>query len=169
MTVTARLIPFGQGDPADGMVPVFVHPRTGEVFTLTDCTADDLIGLHVAARTAQDHAKTARAMLEAEIDKRRRETAGAGKSLRGDSLEIVRSVSRRWDTGRTVSALKELVDLGLVTVHEADALTPEVTTRKPDGRGLMALFSRLIDAGELEATQLLLTARSETARWEVVE
>ena len=161
------MIPFGEGDPVDDLSPVLVHPMSGEVVDLNSLDTDPLIQLAEAVSDVLSRARDAKRQVEDELELRRRAQGGSAKALKGDRMSAARSVSRKWDTGATVSALQRLTESGAVPVDEADALVPEVTARKPDGRGLNALVTRLTDAGDLEAAQLLLSARSEYARWEI--
>lgn len=160
-------VPFGAGDPADDLTPVLVHPKSGEVVDLKALDTDPLIGLAEAVSDVLARARDAKRQVEDELELRRRAQGGSAKALTGDRLSASRSVSRKWDTNATIQALQRLVESGAVPVDEANALVPEVTVRKPDGRGLGSLLTRLTDAGDLESAQLLLSARSEYARWEI--
>lgn len=159
-------IPFGGGDPVSDLTPVLVHPQSGEVIDLTTLDTDQVIGLAEHVADMLSRAREAKKMLDTDLEIRRRSQGGSAKTLRGDRWSAQRSVSRRWDADATVRALQRLVEAGAVPVDEANALVPEVTVRKPDGRGLSALVTRLTDAGELELAQVLLGARSESVRWE---
>jgi hypothetical protein len=160
---------FGTGDPADSLTPVLAHPQTGEVLTLTDLATDPLLELQAEIVGLLDRARDAKRQVEDEMERRRRLVGGSAKHVRGDTLSATRTVTRKWSEAGTVSALQYLTETGVVPVDEADALVPERTIRKPDGRGLNALVTRLIDNGHVEDAQVLLEARSEFAKWSVEE
>jgi hypothetical protein len=160
---------FGTGDPADSLTPVLAHPQTGEVLTLTDLATDPLLELQAEVVGLLDRARDARRQVEDEMERRRRAQGGSAKQVRGDTLSATKSVTRKWSEPGAISALQYLAEKGVVPVAEADALVPERTVRKPDGRGLNALVTRLIDNGHVEDAQVLLEARSEFAKWSVEE
>jgi hypothetical protein len=163
------MIPFGPGDPADDLTPVLAHPQTGEALRLTDLATDPLLELQAEIVALLDRARDAKRQVEDEIERRRRLVGGSAKQVRGDTLSATKSVTRKWSEVGTVSALQYLTERGVVPVDEADALVPERAVRKPDGRGLNALVTRLIDNGHVEDAQVLLEARSDFAKWSVEE
>lgn len=143
-----------------------MHPVTGEVIDLVDLPNDVLIETAAQMRELGALVKQARADLDGEIDRRR---SPSSRVFAGDVWVAERTVTRSWDARSIVGALQRLVETGVIAPGDAEQYVPEVASRKPDGRALNALVTRLTDAGDLEAARIVLAARRESARYQYQE
>ncbi|PTL55774.1 hypothetical protein [Paraconexibacter algicola] len=117
-------------------------PVTGEAYEIADAPPELL------ARYAMDLGDLARQMREAraavEIELANRLRYVKAKSLPAGPFLIERKNSNQWNADACWQALSDLVAAGKVGAAEAADAMPESTVRKPDGRKLNALLTRLV-------------------------
>lgn len=131
---------------------------TGELVAICDAPSDLLAAAHDRLAAITGGARDAKALVDTELIARMRE---AGERLLDTGGHAVEAKQRRdWDTDATWAALGVLVEAGLISPREAEEAMPEQTVRKPDGRKLNALLTRVVGENPA-AAQALAQARSE--------
>lgn len=130
----------------------------GELIPLGDVGLMELAEARDELRLLLEDARDARSAVDGEIKNR----MGRDTKLDAGSYLIELSRRREWDPDATWRALSELVDKGLVSSLGADEAMPEVTARKPDGRKLTSLLTKLVGDSPVDAVALA-QARSETS------
>jgi len=147
-----------------------LHPTTGEVIDLAEYTVDQVAEFHEQIKDLQAHAKTVRARVSDELDRRRRLQGGSSATVEGSGLAAKRKLSSpKWNAEGVIAALAGMVEDGVLPADEADALVPEVPVRKPNGTGLNALMSRLIADEEFGHVGHLQACKTQYVSWEVTE
>lgn len=138
--------------------PLVLDPDTGELVPLADAPPRVLAA--AVEQLAKDLAdlRDARSAIEAELQRR----MGTARTLDVGSHLVEQNRKREWEPAATWRALVDLTTAGLVAPDDADEAMPEVTARKPDGRNLNALLTRLVGEDPV-AAQPLAQARSERA------
>lgn len=135
-----------------------IDPDTGQVLALSDAPASLLArGVDHLDHVTRD-AVSARATLADELGRR----LGGARTLDAGSHHVEKNVRRTWDATATWRALAGLVEEGIITPPEVDEAMPEKTQRRPDGRKLNALLTRLVGE-EPTLAQALALARDDRA------
>jgi len=126
-------------------LPVVVDPMTGEVYdSPTELPSDRLAELAFRLRQAEAERKLWRSAVEDEL-RRRLEHDGRREAVVGDyQLEVRAGRSRRWDGEELESAVRDLVDAGVVQAGEVTELIRREI--KVNGRVAAALLDRLTGA-----------------------
>lgn len=139
-----------------------IDPRTGETHAIADASAEVLARVVEQIDDVADQARRARAALADELLAR----IGQRTRLDAGALEVERSTKREWDRDQTWAALAALKDAGAITEADMDYVMPyrrpAPPERKPDGRRLTSLLTRLAGDDPAQA-QRLARARSETS------
>lgn len=141
-------------DPA-GRIAV-ADPDTGEMWELEHAPAPVLAATRERLDDLARDARDARSTVDAELERR----MGGERSMDVGSHLVERQDRREWNPDATWLALRGLLDAGLVTLTEVEQAMPEVAVRKPDGRKLNALLTRLAGTDPV-AAQPLAQARAE--------
>ena len=147
------LVPIETGELLD--------PRTGELLNLRNVPLVNVAQVRQNAKDPLDQARQVVRACEDELETRHRE------GLIADApFPVKRGASWMWDASLTHEALAQLVADDVISPAEADALVPETMVRKPDGRALKSLLSRLM-ASDLDAAALLQRGVQERVSWKV--
>lgn len=127
-----------------------VDASSGEVVALADL--DDASVADAAERLDRlmDDVREARGVLRDELARRLKRE----KSMSAGACFVERKITNRWDVDGTWAALAMLVEDGHIGPDEADEAMPEKAVRKPDGRKLNSLLTRLVGEDPVAAGPL---------------
>lgn len=137
---------------------LIVHPVTGEARELATLEAGELRDGIEQMQALASAVRDATRQLAEEAMRRK----NAGEPVAG--VEVSRSNS--WRAGDTGAALDKLERDGLLPTERDHYLQP-TESLKPIGRNLTALLDALVAAGEVEAAQVLMTARTQSVKAKV--
>ena len=153
--MSTEIVPAYGVDPERGLL---FNPDTGEAVALADAGDDTLARLTEALREQRDFIRTAVAAVEDELKGRIRQSGG--RMLDAGAHRVQLESKREWDAREAWQALSALVEAGLISLQEADEAMPRKTERKPDGRKLNAILTRVVGENP-QTAQALAQARSE--------
>lgn len=142
-----------------------IDPDTGEAIALADLSPEVLAHWSDYLNELGREARSWRTAFNDELGRR----LAAERSRKGTfgRFAVEASEKREWDPDLAWAALGELVAAGLVTAAEAAEAMPEVTTRKPDGRRLNSILTRVVGEDPV-AAQALAQARASSSYVKVV-
>lgn len=143
---------------ADGSVAGVIDTSSGEVYHLADAPAPVLADVVDRLDAVAREARAARAVLADELGRR----MGTARRMDAGAFDVEQGRRNEWDPDATFAALNGLLAVGLMTSQEIDEAMPERTVRKPDGRRLNALLTRVVGDDPV-AAQSLAQARSSTS------
>lgn len=152
--MTSNLLPVVY----DKGLAFIVDRDTSEIVALNDAPDDLLAAAHTRLTAITGEARDAKALVDTVLTARMIEMRERLLDTGGHRVEAKQK--REWDPDQTWAALGELVAAGLVSNAEVEEAMPEVTVRKPDGRKLNALLTRVVGE-DPAAAQALARARSE--------
>lgn len=141
----------------DGATLGVIDPESGEVYSLGDAPPDVLANVEQLCAQVAQEARNAKAVLDDELSRR----MGRERKVDYGPFHVESGERREWDADQTWRALADLCEAGLITPKEVDDAMPEVTTRKPDGRALNAILTRVVGEDPAKAQAL---AQARTGR-----
>lgn len=157
--VNTELIPVADNAPfailENGLI---LNRESGEVVALQDAPDQTLAALDEQLRSQRDWYRETTAIVE-DVLKARLKAAGA-RTLDAGTHIVELERKREWDVEATWAALEDLVELGHISIADADAACPKKTKRAPDGRKLNSILLQVI-GDDPEAAQALSKARTE--------